>query len=139
MTTRRIEQLAEALARRDRDLGPRIARVAEELGALQARAEQSVAAFRHTVARRGAGHLAHVQVDAIVPDEKHVDCMQFKVRRGRWEIACVGRPRGTLLLVGPYRTGKPERPCQEHPLPSDGAEAALDDLLLQLLCEASRV
>jgi len=139
MTTKRIRQLAESLAVRDRNVGQTLVKIRESFDALRRRAELSVEAFRSTVCELGAEHLSHVAIGPVEPDEKHVDCLQFKVQRGRWEIVCVAKPRGTVVFVGPYRAGKPERPCQEHLLPSPEADAGLDDLLLDLLCEACRL
>jgi len=139
MTTRRFEQLAEGLVHRDRELLGRLPKMQSELEGLRARAEHCVGAFCRAVTDRGAAHLADVHVGPVEPDEKRVGSLQFKVRRGRWEIVCVVKPRQAVVLVGPYRQGKPERPCQEHPLPSRAAEDALDELLLRFLCEASSV
>jgi hypothetical protein len=137
MGTSRFEQLAATLADRDRHLPEALVGVQEALGGLRERAREAVDAFVRTAAQRGSPHLTDVVVGPVEPDEKHVDCLQFKVRRGRWELTCVGKSRGVVVLVGPYRRGKPEQPCAEHSLPGAAADAALDDRLLALLREAS--
>ena len=109
----------------------------DALEALRGRALGSVAAFVRVARERGGAHLTDIGVGPVESDEKHVDCLQFKVARGRWELTCVGKARGVVTLVGPYRRGKPEKPCAEFPLPGAAADAALDDLLLALLREAS--
>jgi len=135
--TEPFEQLARELAERDRECAAELPSIERALARLRAAAEQRIGAFVETAGGLGAKHLVHVEVGPVEPDEKHVDCLQFKVRRGRHEVVCVGKSRGVVTLVGPYRAGKPERPCQEHPLPSPEADRALHALLLQFLREAT--
>ena len=68
--------------------------------------------------------------------EKHVDCLQFRVQRGRWELVCVAKPRGAVTLVGPFKRFGSERPCEDQPLPSEAAEQALQARLLELIRQA---
>jgi len=135
--TARFEQLADRLADRDRDLANALGAIAAALGDLREHASRCVDSFVRAARERGCMHLTHVAVGPVEPDEKHVDCLQFKVARGRWEVTCVGKPRGVVTLVGPYRRGKEEKPCSEHPLPGTSSEAALEELLLALLREAT--
>jgi hypothetical protein len=138
MSSDAFECLASELAARDRGLQERLSAARDHLGELQRRAAMAVGVFASTARREGAPHLAELLVGPVEPDEKHVDCLQFKVQRGRWEIVCVAHgDRGEVTLVGPYRRGKPEKPCADHPLPSPHADKALDELLLHLLREAS--
>jgi hypothetical protein len=137
MADRRFEELAAELCARDRDLAVALRHAREHLGALREQARTQVAAFVAAVHREGSHHLADLAVGPLEPDEKHVDCLQFKVRRGRWEIVAVAKPKGTVTLVGPYRLGKPERPCRDHTLPSEEAQGGLAELLLALIREAS--
>jgi hypothetical protein len=132
-----FEELAGELSARDRGLAEALRRSCQHLTALRDCAADHVAAFVAAARRGGGAHLVDLCVGLVEPDEKRVDSLQFKVQRGRWEIVCVAKPRGVVTLVGPYRRGKPEHPCQEHPLPGDKAQAALVDLLLQLIREAS--
>ena len=137
MGTARFEQLAATLADRDRDVSKSLGSVRTELEALRRRALGAVQAFVRVASERGGTHLTDIAVGPVESDEKHVDCLQFKVWRGRWELTCVGKARGVLTLVGPYRRGKPEKPCAEFMLPGAEADAALEDRLLALLREAS--
>lgn len=137
MAVKPFEELAAELARRDRDLAEPLRSAREALGELRECAREHVAAFATAAQRAGAPHLAELGVGPVEPDEKHVDCWQFKVRRGRWEIVCVAKPRGAVTLVGPYRQGKPEHPCRDYPLPSEAAQDGLCDLLLDLIRQAS--
>ncbi len=137
MGTARFEQLAASLADRDRDVSKSLEEVRTPFEALRRRAVGGIETFVRVARERGGTHLTDVAVGPVVPDEKHVDCLQFKVARGRWELTCVGKARGVVTLVGPYRRGKPEKPCAEFPLPGAEADAALEDRLLDLLREAS--
>lgn len=137
MGTARFEQLAAALADRDRDVSKSLEVVRPAFDALQGRAVGAVEAFVRAARAQGGTHLTAVAVGPVEPDEKHVDCLQFKVMRGRWELTCVGKARGVVTLVGPYRRGQPEKPCAEFALPGAEADAALEDRLLALLREAS--
>ena len=137
MGTARFEQLAVALADRDRDVSKSLGALRPAFEALRAGALGWVESFVRAAREHGSAHLTDVGVGPVEPDEKHVDCLQFKVARGCWELICVGKLRGVVTVVGPYRRGKPEKPCAEFPLPSAEAEAGLEDRLLALLREAS--
>jgi hypothetical protein len=137
MGTARFEQLAATLADRDRDVSKSLGSVRPALEALRGRAALGIAAFVRVAEKSGAAHLTDVAVGPVESDEKHVDCLQFRVARGRWELTCVGKARGVVTLVGPYRRGAPEKPCAEFALPGSEADAALEDRLLELLREAS--
>jgi hypothetical protein len=133
----RFEQLAAALADRDRDVSTSLGSVRPALEALRSCALDAIQAFVRSAREHGGAHLTDVGVGPVEPDEKHVDCLQFQVMRGRWKLTCVGKTRGVVTVVGPFRHGEPEKPCAEFPLPSAEAEAGLEDRLLALLREAS--
>jgi hypothetical protein len=137
MDENRFEALARELAQRDRAVAASLAEARAAAAELRRHAEHAVATFCAAARAQGAEHLTELHVGPVEPDEKHVDCWQFKVNRGRWEIVCVAKPRGAVTLVGPYRRGKPEHPCRDYPLPSEAAHAGLADLLLDLIRQAS--
>ncbi len=139
MDLSRFDKLADELADRDdesRQVLPEIWAAADELQGL---AGQIVARFRARVRARGCEHLAKLEVGAVEPDEKRVNAVQFKVRRGRWEIVCVAKSKGGFTLVGPYRCGKPEKPCADFPLRGAELEGGLEEKLEALIREASAV
>jgi hypothetical protein len=133
----RFEKLAETLARRDEELGAGLEEAREAAERLRGLADAAVEGFRRAARARGAPHLAHLEVGGVEPDEKHVDCVQFGVRRGRWEALCVAKASGKVTLVGPFKRGKTEKPCLDVPLHGAQTESALDDLLLRLIEQAS--
>jgi hypothetical protein len=138
MPERRFEELAAALAARDRGLEKLQTELRPAFEALRERALADVEAFVSAARAGGGEHLTHICVGSVEPDDKHADSLQFRVRRGAWELVCVCRTRkGVVTLVGPFRRGKPERPCEDHALSGETAGAALDDRLLDLLREAS--
>ncbi len=96
-----------------------------------------VEAFKRAAHDSDAAYLANLEVGSVEPDEKHIDCIQFRVARGRCEIVCVGKAKGSVTLVGPFRRGKPEKPCADYPLRGPEVEQALEDLLVRLIQVAS--
>ena len=135
--TQRFEKLASELATRDRDLPLAITEARVAAVELRERAEAAVEAFRQTARKEGADHLADIRVGPVEPDEKHVDCVQFRVWRGRFEIICVAKAEGAVRLVGPFRRGKSEKPCLDQPPRGEAVERALEELLEKLIREAS--
>ncbi len=132
-----FEALARELAARDRDLPEKLAAASAQAERLRETAEACIAAFRRAAREQGAGYLAGIEVGPVEPDEKHVDCLQFRIKRGCWALVCVAKAKGRVTIVGPFKTGKPEEPCADHPLGSAESEAALEDLLLALIRVAS--
>lgn len=138
MAGKRFEELAAALAARDRCVSQLLDEVRPRFDALRERAVAGVESFVRAARKSGAEHLTRLRVDPVEPDDRYVDCLQFRVHRGCWQIVCVARPpKDIVTLVGPFRAGKPERPCADVSLKGDEADARLDDLLLQLIREAS--
>ena len=133
----RFEGLARELAERDAELSPGLEEARVCAQALRARAREALAEFRQAAERGGALHLARVEVGPVEPDEKHIDAVQVRVKRGRWEIVCVAKSRGEVTLVGPYRQGKEENPCKSYAFKAPELEPALDDLLLELLRQST--
>ncbi len=129
--------LARELAERDRELPLRLADAARHAERLRLHADACVAEFCAAARAEGAEYLTSVRVGPVEPDEKHVDCWQFRIERGRWAAVCVVKARGVATLVGPFQRGKSERPCRDVAFDAPAAFAALETLLLALLREAS--
>jgi hypothetical protein len=137
MATQRLIELAERLAERDRELSESLGRAWDCARDLQEKLATAAEAFRQTVRERGAEHLANVEVGPVEPDQKHVDCVQFRIARGRSEALCVVKAAGKVTLVGPYKRGKKEKPCVDFPLGGAEVESGLEDLLATLIEKAS--
>jgi hypothetical protein len=139
MGRERFERLAEELAGRDVDLVDPLARARRAAEHLRALALDRVDAFRNAARERGAAHLTDVEVGPVGTDEKHVDGVSFGAWRGRLRIVCVAKCDGEVRLVGPFKRGGPEKPCADHPLEGPEVEAALEDLLHDLIESGSGV
>jgi hypothetical protein len=139
MDTARFRKLAEELAARDPGLTARLRDVREAARDLRDQSFQAVEAFRERAAELGAPYLGHVEVSAVEPDEKHVDCVQFRVSRGRTELLliAIAEGAGKVRLVGPFRRGKSEGPCADAPLRGPEVERALEERIERLLREAA--
>lgn len=130
-------RLADELAARDAGLAEQLATVRDATERLNGVARAAVDAFRIAAASSGAPHLTEISVSGVEPDEKHVDCLQFRVARGRWEAVCVAKAKGSVTLVGPFKRGKSEKPCSDQPLVGPEVEAALERLVADLIRAAS--
>ncbi len=138
MSSERFEQLAVELAGNQPDLSKRLSELREGAETLRELAHASVQAFKRRACELGAEPLARLDVSPVSPDEKHVDCLQFKLVRGRWELACVimAKEKGRVRLVGPFKRGQSENPCSDHGLQGPEVEAALQDRIESLIREA---
>jgi hypothetical protein len=135
----RFRELADELAARDPKLVQRLRDVREVARGLREGAYGAIEAFRERAAEIGAPYLCNLEVSEVEPDEKHVDCVQFKISRGRLELLCIAiaRDGGKLRLVGPFKRGKVEGPCAEAPLRAPEVEEMLADRIAALMREAA--
>jgi hypothetical protein len=141
MDDKRFRKLAEELAGRDPGLAQRLRHTRDAARTLRELAFHAVEAFRQRASEIGAPYLGNIEVSSVEPDEKHVDAVQFKISRGRWELLCVGiaRAGGKLRVVGPFKRGKEEGPCAEAGLSGPDAEALLEERIAELVREATRI
>ncbi|MEE8314650.1 MAG: hypothetical protein V3R91_10025 [Myxococcota bacterium] len=138
MSSERFEQLAVELAGQVPDLPRQLADLREPAEGLRELANASVQAFVRRAGELGAEHLTRLAVSPVVPDEKHVDCLQFTLSRGRWELVCVAiaKGEGKIRLVGPFKQGESETPCLDLPLRGSEVESALEDGIESLIRQA---
>jgi hypothetical protein len=133
----RFEALARELAERDRALAAPLATARSAAVELRRHAEHAVATFCAAARAQGAEHLTELRVGPVEPDEKHVDCIQLRIARGRHELVCVADSGGRMTLVGPFRRGKQEGPCADFPLRGPELLAGFDERLEALIRTAS--
>ncbi len=133
----RFEALARELGARDRELAPALADARAAAVELRRHAERAVATFCAAARAQGAEHLTQLHIGPVEPDEKHVDCVQLKLARGRHELVCVANSDGRVTLVGPFRRGKQEGPCADFALRGPELLAGFDDRLVALIRTAS--
>jgi hypothetical protein len=142
MDTAKFEALAEDLARQHGDLARWLANARAAAEELRGQAQACIEAFVARATALGAEQLGSVSVSGVVPDQKHVDCLQFSVERGRNVLLCVAiaTPEGgKVRLVGPFKRGKAEGPCGDFPLRGPELEHGLEQRMLDLLRQASSV
>ena len=141
MDTLRFRKLADELASRDPGLTLRLRDVRDAARELRELAFEAIEAFRERAAEIGAPYLGNLEVSPVEPDEKHVDCVRFRVARGRIELICIAIAQGSgkVRLVGPFKRGKQEGPCADAPLRGPEVVKALEDRIEQLVREAAGV
>ncbi len=103
---------------------------------LKARLDRAVDAFVEAAAAAGSPHLRGlVEIGRVEADDKSVRAFQIRIERGRHEAVIVSKDRGEIMLVGPYRRGEEEGPCNPVKLAGGNLadEQALDDALAALL------
>ena len=137
----------QALPERLGALGARLgAREAEQRSALEearrvaetlhGRVGEALDAFHGAVEAAGSPQL-RVALSDVRPDEKHLRSIQFDVRRGRYVALVTVKSRGDVTLVGPFRAGKVEGPCQSFPFGAEELDGALGAFLEEFLEEAA--
>lgn len=136
--------LADRLEEIGRTLGARESRYAGDLrearlriGDIRSQVQYALKRFHVAASAAGAPHL-RVEISGIRIDEKHLRAVEFDVTRGRHKAIVVGKSRGEITLVGPFRTGKTEGPCKSIPFgDEDALDAALGDFLTAFLEDAA--
>lgn len=135
--------LRERLAALGRELGAREAEHAAPLAEAWREARRvhawiadALDALHAALAEEGSPHL-RIELGEPRLDEKHVRAVQFELTRGRTVALVTVKSRGDVTLVGPFRAGKTEGPCQSVPWTEAAAlEPALQSFLERFLEEA---
>jgi len=100
---------------------------------LREQVAHGLAGYHEAIGAVQAGHLA-VELGALRTDEKHARAVEFDLRRGRHRAIVTVKSRGEVTLVGPFRSGKNEGPCQSFPCDAGAAlQEALGNFLEQFL------
>jgi hypothetical protein len=131
----RIEQLAREIAAREAERAGRRAAARDLADRLHATARDLLRRFARAAGAAGAPHLDLVRISPVEPDDKSIRAWQFRIWRGRWEAIVVSKDRGEVMLVGPFKPGEPQGPC--NPFHLEGAPAERDRLraeLPELIC-----
>jgi len=110
-TTGRIETIAREVAARE--AGREQAREdAHDLAEwLRMQMSSLRTRFLDAAGAAGVNHLDLIEITSVEPDDKSIRAFQFKVRRGRYEATVVSKDRGETMMVGPYKRGEQEGPC----------------------------
>lgn len=132
----RLESLGREIGAREAAEAAAVAAAFDVARRLHAAVVDAVAALHASLETAGSPHL-RVAVGAPRLDEKHVRAVQFEVTRGRTVALVSVKSRGDVTLVGPFRAGKTEGPCQSVPFADDRAvDEALAAFLARFVDEA---
>ncbi len=107
----RLASVGEGLAAREREHRVAVEEAWTRAEALRAEIAEGLKGYEEAIAKAGAPQLA-VDLGPVRTDEKHVRAVEFELARGRHRALFIVKSRGEITLVGPFRTGKPEGPCQ---------------------------
>ena len=131
----RIEALAQAVAKREEVHAEALSRARATAQELQRTVAAAIERFNQTLAGRVPGF--HVDVSAPRIDDKHLHAVEFELERGRHRAVVTVKSKGEVTLVGPFRAGKTEGPCQSFPVEAQTEiDAAVGDFLESFLHEA---
>lgn len=110
----RLCTLAEALAERESEHTAALEQAFAVSHRLHGRVLEAVDAFHSVLAARGLAHL-RIRVGEPRMDDKHIRAVQFEISRGRTIALVSVKSRGEVTLVGPFKDGKTEGPCETMP------------------------
>ena len=138
MKTGKLQEIARELAARDGNRGDRRKKAHDLAVNLRDEIVDAVEVFTRTVEEEGAPYLDLIRVSTVKPDDKSVRAFQIRVSRGRFHALVVSKDRGEVMLVGPFKAGRQEEPCQSFHLDEgqqDGPDlsAGLESLLSSLI------
>jgi hypothetical protein len=136
--------LAQRLTEAGRRLGEREAEHLAAVEEARARAEklraqvaEGLAAFHAAARRAGAPHL-ELELGEVRGDDKHLRAAEFGLQRGRHRAIVTVKSRGDVTLVGPFKAGKQEGPCQTFPWDAEAEiQAALGEFIERFAEEAA--
>jgi hypothetical protein len=132
--------LAEQLEQTGKRLGERETAEAEKLAHIRLRAAElhervrlGLEGFYRGSREAGAAHFA-VELSPPRIDDKHLHSVQFDLSRGRHRLIVTLKSKGEVTLVGPFKHGKQEGPCNSIALDDDAAiDAGLSEVLDKFL------
>ena len=130
----RLEALGRSLGDREAGHVEALDRARAQATRLRDEVIAGVASFHDAVSAAGAPHL-RIEVGPIRLDDKHLRAIEFELMRGRHRAIVVVKSRGEVTLVGPFRTGKNEGPCQSFPVDADAEIVSALALFLERFLE----
>lgn len=131
-----LRDLGEALAEREAEHAQALEQAWSEARRLRVLVADAVEALHSALADRGLPHL-RVTVGEPRLDDKHIRAVQFELIRGRTVALVSVKSRGEVTLVGPFRAGKTEGPCETVPWEhASTLEIAMADFLERFLEQA---
>ena len=119
-TSDRIESVARKVAAREAGREEARARARELADWLRGEMTSLRDRFLSTARAAGVSHLDLIEITDVEPDDKSIRAFQFKIRRGRYEAVIVSKDRGETMMVGPFKRGQDEGPC--NPVHHEGGD-----------------
>ena len=128
-----LEQMGKRLAERETAHAAKLEQVRQRAVELHERVRVGLEGFHRGSREAGAPHLS-VELSPPRIDDKHIHSFQFDLARGRHRVLVTVKSKGKVTLVGPFRTGKQEGPCNSFALDDDAAiDAGLAEVLAEFL------
>ncbi|MBW2291881.1 MAG: hypothetical protein JRG89_10620 [Deltaproteobacteria bacterium] len=128
-----LEQMGKQLAERETTHAAKLAQIHQRAVELHERVRVGLEGFHRGSREAGAPHLA-VELSAPRIDDKHLHSVQFDLARGRHRVIVTLKSKGEVTLVGPFKAGKQEGPCNSIALDDDPAiDAGLAEVLAEFL------
>lgn len=133
----RLADAGRRLGSREAEHGTALSEARLRAAKLHSAVADAVAGFNDGARAAGAPHLV-LEVGEPRVDDKHLRAVEFELRRGRHRAIVTVKSRGEVTLVGPFKAGKQEGPCQTFPWGSDAdLQRALGDFLERFAEEAA--
>ena len=134
---RRLEEIGQRLGAREAAHCELLSEARHYAEKLRAQVADGLEGFHAAARSAGAPHLA-VELSEPRIDDKHLRSVEFELQRGRYRAVVTVKSRGEVTLVGPFKAGKNEGPCQTFPVDvGSGLEQALGEFLERFLEEAA--
>jgi hypothetical protein len=128
-----LEQLGKRLAERESSHASELEHMKQRAIELHERVRAGLEGFHRGSRDAGAAHLS-VELSAPRIDDKHLHSVQFDLARGRHRLIVTVKSKGEVTLVGPFKAGKQEGPCNSIALDDDPAiDAGLASALAKFL------
>lgn len=128
-----LEQMGKRLAERETAQAEKLAHAHARAAEIHERVRVGLEGFHRGSQQAGAAHL-RVELSPPRTDDKHLHSVQFDLARGRHRLIVTVKSKGEVTLVGPFKTGKQEGPCNSIALDDDPAiDAGLAEVLAEFL------
>ncbi len=128
-----LEQMGKRLAERETPHASKLAQTHQRAVELHERVRVGLEAFHRGSREAGAPHLL-VELSSPRIDDKHLHSVQFDIARGCHRVIVTVKSKGEVTLVGPFKSGQQEGPCNSIALDDDPAiDAGLAEVLAEFL------
>lgn len=127
-----IRELARLLIEREQPLIGEYQRTLANARTLHSVVKAAREAFEEETRREGLDQL-RLELTEVESDAKNIRNVQFYLRRGRWAAVFVAMSANRFRLVGPFKTGGEEGPCEEGEMNAANRDALILDRIGELI------